>query len=83
LEPVVELEEAYSEREDDASHGEQEAIFETETTANEADDADREMQHQHEQAKKRTPRQIKRGKSRRAPSSESETGDEPFDKTIE
>jgi cbb3-type cytochrome oxidase subunit 3 len=83
LEPVVELEEASSEREDDASHGEQEALFETEATANEADDADREMQHQHEQAKKRTPRQIKRGESRRAPSSESETGDEPFDKTIE
>lgn len=81
LEPVVELEEASSERTDDLSEEEPKAPAQAETDEQTAEE--HEIQLQHEHAKKRAPRQIKRGADKHTQEAEEENVENPFDKTIE
>ena len=83
LEPVVELEEDSSEHADGFADGEQVARTEAQTSDGETSEEEREIQLQHEHAKKRAPRQIKRGGNKNEPNREDDNGDEPFEKTID
>ncbi len=83
LEPVVELEEASSERTDEPEQDEEEARLEADTNAEETSEEEREIRLQHEHAKKRAPRQIKRGAGKHAQETEEADGENPFDKTLE